>query len=193
MKVLVFTVFCHISLTFSEAGDWQSWTLLTSSLPDALSKNIIITKSFMTVLISYNWSVFTDFGRIDTVLVIDRTLFLPNRTELFFCRTIVRPTELCSAKTAERVRQMGHISAERSVRPNVRFGSVFAERVRGSVDHYKMLIFGVAEQYVLAKVKKWFGLVKVNTTQIPAPPYLCDGHRQFYWPSGSRTFGQWRN
>ena len=70
------------------------------------------------------------------LLVIDRTLFLPNRTELFFCRTIVRPTELCSAKTAERVRQMGHISAERSVRPNLRFGSVFAERVRGSVDHY---------------------------------------------------------
>ena len=68
--------------------------------------------------------------------MIDRALFLPNRIELFFCRTIVRPTELCSAKTAERVRQMGHISAERSVRPNLRFGSVFAERVRGSVDHY---------------------------------------------------------
>ena len=40
----------------------------------------------------------------------------PNRTKLFFCRTIVQPTELCSAKTSERVRQMGHISAERSVR-----------------------------------------------------------------------------
>ena len=48
----------------------------------------------------------------------------PNQT--IFCQTIVRQTELCSAKTAKRVRQMRQISAE---------GSVFAQRVRGSVDH----------------------------------------------------------
>ena len=29
-----------------------------------------------------------------TILVIDRPVFLPNRTELFFCRTIVRQTNL---------------------------------------------------------------------------------------------------
>ena len=34
-----------------------------------------------------------------------------------------------------------------------------------------MRIFRIAGPYVLAKVKVGFGLVKVNTTQVPPAPY----------------------
>ena len=67
-------------------------------------------------------------------LVIDRTLFLPNRT--IFLPNYSSVDRTMFGQNPKRPNVFGKCA---QFLPKVRFGSAFAERVRGSVDHYCVL------------------------------------------------------